>query len=90
LDLPYVVALGEVRLDRTVPVKLWRRQEEVLRQVLTLARKDRVIVLHLRGTFRSNQLGIVTLFFCILSGHDLNCQNVIFSSPERLSGELLS
>jgi TatD DNase family protein len=50
LDLPYVVALGEVGLDRTVPVKLWRRQEEVLRQMLTLARKDRVIVLHLRGT----------------------------------------
>uniref|UniRef100_A0A8W8KII9 Uncharacterized protein n=1 Tax=Magallana gigas TaxID=29159 RepID=A0A8W8KII9_MAGGI len=50
LNRPHVVALGEVGLDRTVPVKLWRRQEDVLCQVLTLSRKDKVLVLHLRGT----------------------------------------
>lgn len=38
---PYVVALGEVGFDRTVPIKLWRRQEEVFRQVLTLIRMDK-------------------------------------------------
>ncbi|XP_061177590.1 uncharacterized metal-dependent hydrolase HI_0454-like [Saccostrea echinata] len=49
LDSPYVVALGEIGLDRTVPVKLWRHQDEVFRQVLKLTRKDKVLVLHLRG-----------------------------------------
>lgn len=39
LNRPHVVALGEVGLDRTVPGKLWIRQEEVLCQVLTLSRK---------------------------------------------------
>lgn len=29
LNLPHMVALGEVRLDRTAPVKLWRQQETV-------------------------------------------------------------
>lgn len=33
LNTPHVVALGEVGLDRTVPVKLWRQQEAVLRRV---------------------------------------------------------
>lgn len=57
LNLPHVVALGEVGLDRTVPVKLWRQQEAVLRQVLTLTRKDKVLVLHLRGT-PSDRIGM--------------------------------
>lgn len=57
LCLPHVVALREVGLDRTVPVKLWRQQEAVLRQVLTLTCKDKVLVLHLRGT-PSDRIGM--------------------------------
>nr|XP_011435772.2 uncharacterized protein LOC105334139 [Crassostrea gigas] len=61
---PYVVALGEVGLDRTVPVKLWRRQEEAFRQVLTIIRKDKVLVLHLRGR-SSDRFGMDVHSRCI-------------------------
>lgn len=50
LDHPSIVGLGETGLDRTVPVKLWRQQEKVFRQVLSLVRQDKVLILHLRGT----------------------------------------
>ncbi|XP_062609823.1 uncharacterized protein LOC134271630 [Saccostrea cucullata] len=64
LNSPYVVALGEIGLDRTVPVKLWRRQDEVFRQVLTLTRKDKVLVLHLRG-IAADRIGMDVHARCI-------------------------
>jgi TatD DNase family protein len=54
---PSVVALGEVGLDRTIPIRLWRRQEEAFRKVLTIVRKDKVLVIHLRGT-PSDRIGM--------------------------------
>ncbi|XP_065942732.1 uncharacterized metal-dependent hydrolase YcfH-like [Magallana gigas] len=64
LCFPYDVAIGEVGLDRTVPVKLWRRQKEAFRQVLTLIRKDKVLVIHLLG-ISSDRIGIDVHFRCI-------------------------
>ena len=43
-------ALGEVGLDSTVPVSVWRKQEVVLERVLGYALPDQCLVLHLRGT----------------------------------------
>lgn len=57
LDHPSVVGLGETGLDRTVPVKLWRQQEKVFRQVLSLVRQNKVLILHLRGT-PADRIGI--------------------------------
>lgn len=48
LDFPSVTGLGEIGLDRTVPSNLWRKQEEVFRQVLSLVRQEKVLILHLR------------------------------------------
>ncbi|XP_062600979.1 uncharacterized protein LOC134262618 [Saccostrea cucullata] len=64
LDSPYVVALGEIGLDRTVPVKLWRHQDEVFRQVLKLTRKNKVLVLHLRG-IAADRIGMDVHARCI-------------------------
>ena len=50
LKWPSVRALGEVGLDRTVPVSEWRKQEVVLERVLGYAMPDQCLVLHLRGT----------------------------------------
>lgn len=57
LDHPSVVGLGETGLDRTVPVKLWRQQEKVFRQVLSLVHQNKVLILHLRGT-PADRIGI--------------------------------
>ena len=64
MNSPSVVALGEIGLDRTIPAKLWRRQEEVFRQALSLIRKDKVLVLHLRGT-SSDRIGMDVHARCI-------------------------
>lgn len=42
-DYPSIVLVGfgKVGLDRSVPVKLWRKQEEDFCQVLSLGRQDR-------------------------------------------------
>ena len=48
LEFPQVVALGEIGLDRTVSTGLWRRQEEVFCQVLSLTKPSRPLVLHMR------------------------------------------
>ena len=42
-------ALGELGLDRTVPVSERRKQEVVLQRVLGHAQPDQCLVLHLRG-----------------------------------------
>lgn len=52
------------KFDRTVPVKPWRRQEEAFRQVLTFIRKDKVLVLHLRG-ISSDMIGMDVHSRCI-------------------------
>ena len=57
LEFPQVVALGEIGLDRTVSTGLWRHQEEVFCQVLSLTKPSRPLVLHLRGT-RSDHIGM--------------------------------
>lgn len=36
-----VVGLGIIGLDRTVPLNLWRKQEEVFRKVLSLVRQEK-------------------------------------------------
>ena len=47
---PDVCALGEIGLDRTVPVKEWRNQDLVFERILSgIAVPDKPIILHLRG-----------------------------------------
>ena len=47
---PDVFALGEIGLDRTVPVKEWRNQDLVFERILSgMAVPDKPIILHLRG-----------------------------------------
>lgn len=41
LAFPSVVGLGIIGLDRTVPLNLWRKQEEVFRKVLSLVRQEK-------------------------------------------------
>ena len=50
-------AIGEVGLDRTVPVSEWRKQQVVLERVLGYALPDQCLVLHLRGT-REDKYGL--------------------------------
>ena len=47
---PHVHALGEVGLDRTEPEHSWRRQEEVLIDVLRFNSLRKPLVLHVRGS----------------------------------------
>jgi Tat protein secretion system quality control protein TatD with DNase activity len=49
LKLPTTSALGEVGLDRSVPIKEWILHEAVLTKVLKCAIPEKCLVLHLRG-----------------------------------------
>ena len=49
LDHPKVVAFGSCGLDRTVPVEKWSDQDDVLRQMLKLAKVEQPLIVHVEG-----------------------------------------
>ncbi|XP_077980417.1 putative metal-dependent hydrolase YcfH [Glandiceps talaboti] len=49
IQLPQVVALGEIGLDRTEPSDVWREQEDTLIHLLKLGSNGKPIILHVRG-----------------------------------------
>lgn len=57
LDFPSVVGLGEIGLDQKDPSNLWRKQEEVFCQVLSLVRQEKVLILHHRSA-GSDRIGM--------------------------------
>lgn len=54
LNLPHMVALGDVRLDRTAPVN----NKKQFNVVSTLTRKKEVVVLHLREIVVTRSIGL--------------------------------
>ena len=57
LGHPKVVALGEIGMDRTIPMAKWSRQDEVFKRMLQIAKIDQPLVIHLRGT-KGDESGI--------------------------------
>ena len=57
LSDPRVAALGEVGLDHTVPERDHAVQEQVLEKVLTVCGLGHVLVLHVRGSKKTDPLG---------------------------------
>ncbi|XP_070567369.1 uncharacterized protein [Ptychodera flava] len=46
---PHVAALGEIGLDRTVGSDKWTKQEDIFRELLSMADPAKPVILHLRG-----------------------------------------
>ncbi|KAK3097557.1 hypothetical protein FSP39_010773 [Pinctada imbricata] len=69
---PKVVALGECGLDRTVPVSKWSKQEQVFRRMLSLAKVDQPLILHLHGV-EADEYGSDVHSLCLIMMEQL-CQ----------------
>ena len=72
LSHPKVVALGEVGLDRTIPVDEWAPQEKVFVKMLRIARVDQPIVIHLREV-AGDRYGLDVTGACLLLMEEI-CQ----------------